>query len=91
VTRGEDVRATLTAVSEGDAVAAIVYETDAAAAGGAVDTVEIPADVNALARYPVAALADSGNSATAAAFVEFVLSPEAQAILAGYGFAPPTS
>lgn len=91
VTRGEDARATLTAVSQGDAVAAIVYDTDAASAGGAVDTVEIPADINVLAAYPIAPLSASANAATAGAFVEFVLSTEAQQILADYGFAPPTS
>lgn len=91
VTRGEDVRATLTAVSQGDAVAAIVYRTDAAAAGDAVGTVEIPPDVNVLATYPIVALAESGNAATAEAFVRFVLSPGVQALLSEYGFAPPSS
>ena len=36
VTRGQDVKATLAAVSPGDADAAIVYVTDAKAAGSAV-------------------------------------------------------
>ena len=44
VTRGQNAKATLTAVSEGDAVAGIVYVTDAQAAGDAVGSVEIPAD-----------------------------------------------
>ena len=37
VTRGQDVKATLAAVTTGDADAAIVYVTDAKAAGDAVD------------------------------------------------------
>ena len=91
VTRGEDGRATLAAVSQGDAVAAIVYATDAASVGDAVETVEIPADINVLAAYPIAPLSAGANTATAAAFVTFVLSADAQRILAGHGFAPPAS
>jgi molybdate transport system substrate-binding protein len=89
VTRGEDVRATLAAVSEGDAVAAIVYETDAAVVGDAVETVAIPDDLNVVATYPIAALSDSGSPDAAAAFVEYVLSPGAQEVLADAGFGPP--
>jgi molybdate transport system substrate-binding protein len=89
VTRAEDVRAALAAVSRGDAAAGIVYRTDAAAAAGDVETVPIPARINAVAYYPVAALADSGNAATAEAFVDHVLSPPAQDVLARYGFGRP--
>ncbi|MGF1661198.1 MAG: molybdate ABC transporter substrate-binding protein [Kineosporiaceae bacterium] len=89
VTRGEDVRATLAAVAQGDAVAGIVYRTDAAAAGDTVATVAIPAGINAVAEYPVAALTGSGNPEAAAAFVDFVLSPPGLDILAEYGFGPP--
>ncbi len=42
ITRGQNVGATLTAVAEGDAVAGIVYVTDARSAGDAVEAVEIP-------------------------------------------------
>jgi molybdate transport system substrate-binding protein len=49
VTRGQNAKATLTAVSEGDAVAGIVYVTDAEAAGDDVDTVAIPEDQNVIA------------------------------------------
>jgi molybdate transport system substrate-binding protein len=91
VTRGEDVRATLAAVARGDAVAGIVYGTDAAAAGDAVTPVPIPPDVNAVAGYPVAALAESRNPDAAAAFVDFVLSPPGQGVLAEHGFGPPPS
>ena len=54
ITRGQDVKTTLTAVTDGDAVAGIVYVTDAQAAGAKVDTVEIPAAQNAIAKYPIA-------------------------------------
>jgi len=39
-----------------------------------------------LASYPVAVLADGPHPAVAQAFLTWVLSPEAQAVLASYGF-----
>jgi molybdate transport system substrate-binding protein len=89
VTRGQNVKATLAAVSEGDAVAGIVYVTDALAAGDAVDTVDIPEDQNVIATYPVAVLTDTQNAALASAFVDYVTSDEGQAALADRGFLPP--
>ena len=90
VTRGDNVGATLTAVTEGDAVAAIVYVTDARAAGAAVDAVEIPAEENVLAAYPIGVLADAGAPAASDAFVAFVLGDDGQAVLRAFGFLPPT-
>jgi molybdate transport system substrate-binding protein len=89
VTRGTDVRSTLAAVSKGDAVAAIVYVTDAAAAGDAVDTVEIPAEQNVVAEYPIAVVTGSEDTELARAFVAYVLSDRGQAVLADAGFLSP--
>lgn len=89
VTRGQNVRATLTAVSEGDAVAGIVYETDAKAAADKVDTVAIPDAYNVLATYPAAAIQGSLHLDAARDFVEYLSGSRAQAILAEYGFLPP--
>lgn len=89
VTRGQNVRATLTAVSEGDAVAGIVYVTDAQSAADAVDTVEIPADQNEVAVYPIGVVDDAGNTDLAEAFLAYVASDEGQAVLEEYGFLPP--
>ncbi len=89
VTRGQNAKATLAAVSEGDAVAGIVYVTDALAAGDAVDAVEIPADDNVVATYPVAVLTDTRDAALASAFVDYVASDDGQAILEERGFLPP--
>lgn len=88
VTRGQNVGATLTAVTEGDAVAGIVYLTDAAGAGDAVEAVTIPADLNVIATYPIGALTSAGAADVAQAFIDFVLSAEGQAILVEYGFVP---
>lgn len=88
VTRGQNVKATLTAVTDGDAVAAIVYATDAVAAGDSVDVVEIPDDVNAIATYPIGLVAGADDEDLAAAFVDYVLG-DGQATLAEFGFQPP--
>ena len=86
ITRGADAKATLAAVSQGDANAAIVYVTDVKAAGTTVQGVEIPADQNVVAVYPIAPIASSTNAKLAQSFIEYVVSPAGQKILAKYGF-----
>ena len=88
ITRGQDVKATLAAVTNGDADAAIVYVTDAKTAGAAVTAVPIPDAQNAIATYPIVVLKQTGNSATAHAFVAYVAGPKGQATLKSYGFLP---
>ena len=88
-TNEPDVRSLLTKVEAGDLDAGIVYVTDVMATGDTVEGVEIPADDNVVATYPIAALADAANPDTADAFVEFVLSDEGQEILQSYGFDSP--
>jgi molybdate transport system substrate-binding protein len=88
-TNEPDVRSLLTKVEAGDLDAGIVYVTDVMAAGDTVGGVEIPADDNVVATYPIAALTDAANPDTADAFVEFVLSDEGQDILQSYGFDSP--
>lgn len=84
----ENVRAVVEKVVLGEADAGIVYATDVAAVAGEADGVVIPAEVNVVTEYPIAATAAAGNPDGAAAFVEFVLSDAGQEILAGYGFGP---
>jgi molybdate transport system substrate-binding protein len=84
-----DVRSLLTKIEAGDLDAGIVYATDVLAAGDTVEGVEIPAEANVVATYPIAALTDAANPDTADAFVEFVLSDEGQEILQSYGFDSP--
>lgn len=90
VTRGQNVKATLTAVTEGDAVAGIVYVTDAQSAGDAVEQVAIPDAQNAIATYPISVLAGTGAPELARAFVAFVASPEGERVLKEFGFLAPT-
>ncbi len=81
-----DVRALLTKLEAGELDAGIVYVTDVLSTAGAVEGIDIPDDFNVIAEYPIASLAEAPNPEAAAAFVDFVLGAEGQAILAGYGF-----
>ncbi|MDY7105658.1 MAG: molybdate ABC transporter substrate-binding protein [Actinomycetota bacterium] len=87
-TNEPDVRALLTKLGADELDAGIVYATDVIAAGDAVEGIEIPADQNVVADYPIAALANAPNPAAAAAFVELVLAPGGRDILADHGFDP---
>jgi molybdate transport system substrate-binding protein len=91
VTRGVDVKATLDAVTHGDADAAIVYVTDAKTAGKDVTSVTIPDDQNAIAVYPIATLTGSAKKEVSRAFVDYVTGSKGQAVLRSYGFLPPQS
>jgi molybdate transport system substrate-binding protein len=88
-TNEPDVRALLTKIEAGELDAGITYVTDVISTAGRVEGVDIPDENNVVAEYPIAALASAPNPDAAAAFVEFVLSNEGQAILTGYGFSSP--
>jgi len=90
VTRGQDVKATLAAVTTGDAEAAIVYVTDAKSAGSTVETVTIPDAENAVATYPIATLTASTNKEASKAFVDSVTSSKGHATLRSLGFLSPS-
>lgn len=81
-----NVKAVLTKVQAGEADAGLVYVTDVAAAGGAVDGVNVVGAERAANEYPIAALRQSQNPAVAQAFIDFVLSARGQQILAEHGF-----
>ncbi len=82
-----NVKGVVTKVSSGEADAGIGYVTDAKAAASSVEGVDIPDSQNVVADYPMAVLKQSANSNLAYAFLDFILSPEAQAVLEKYGFA----
>jgi molybdate transport system substrate-binding protein len=75
-------------VQSGDADAAIVYVTDAKAAGRTVTAIPIAASLNVLAVYPIAPIASSQNATLAQAWIDYVLSPVGKRTLAKYGFLP---
>ena len=89
ITRAEKVKAVVTAVAEGDAEAGIAYVTDVIAAGDRLSGVEIPADQNSTAAYPIATLRGAQNATLAGAFVAYVLSDAGQTTLRSYGFGAP--
>jgi molybdate transport system substrate-binding protein len=84
-----DVKSALSTVELGEADAALVYRTDAIAAGDKVRGIEFPESTSAITNYPIVALAHSSNMATARAFVAFVLSPNSIAELVTAGFQKP--
>jgi molybdate transport system substrate-binding protein len=83
----QDVKATVQKVATDEVDAALVYKTDVIAAGDQVDGIEFAEAQHAVNAYPIATLRDSRNPALAKAFVDYVLSPEGQAVLTKAGFA----
>jgi molybdate transport system substrate-binding protein len=81
------VTAVLNKVALGEADAGIVYVSDIVTSGK-VDGVAIPDSQNVIADYPIAALKNARNKATADSFMSFVLSPDGQSILKAAGFEP---
>lgn len=88
-TNEPDGRALLVKIEAGELDAGIVYATDVAATGDRVEGVDIPAEVNVVATYPIAALTNAPNRGGADAFVTFAVSDQARAILSRYGFSLP--
>lgn len=85
VAGAESVRAALLLVSRGEAPYGIVYRTDAAADANVKVVGTFPEDSHPPIIYPIAITADSRN-ADAAAYLEFVRSPEAAALFQAEGF-----
>lgn len=85
----ENVKAVVTKVTLGEADAGIVYATDVTAAGADAEGVDIPADVNVVAEYPIAVTKGATNVGGAQSFVDFVTGEQGQRILASYGFLAP--
>ena len=84
-----NVKAVVTKVTSGQVDAGIGYVTDAKAAAATADGVAIDDKDNVVAEYPMAVLKQSKNQNLAYAFLDYILGPDAQAILAKYGFTGP--
>jgi molybdate transport system substrate-binding protein len=87
VSRELNVRQVLAKIGLGEADAAIVYRTDAAAARE-VEVIAIPPDLNVTAEYPIAVLTRARQPALAGRFVALVLSSDGLDVLARHGFQP---
>lgn len=84
-----DVKAVLAKVTEDEADAGFVYQTDAVAAGDAVTAFEVPGAADHVTRYPIATLEQAGDTDLAQEFVELVLSSTGRDVLAEAGFGAP--
>lgn len=84
----QSVRQALDYVARGEVEAGFVYSTDAALMP---DKVKVAFTVATLkpVLYPAAPIAASPNGALAQKFVEFLTAPQAQGVLAKYGFGKP--
>ena len=87
VSNEDNVKQVVAKVQLGEADAGVVYTSDAVAAPD-LKTIEILAELNVIAKYPIAPLAKSTNADLAKTFVDYVLSPEGQAVLQKWGFGP---
>lgn len=85
----EDARSTLDKVVSGEADAALVYASDAAAAGDAVRTIEIPGAEAHRATYFIGALDQAADQDLAEQLVDLVLAAEGRQVLAAAGFGAP--
>jgi molybdate transport system substrate-binding protein len=89
VSRELNVRQVLAKVTLGEADAAIVYRSDVTPPKQDIRVVEIPQDLNVVARYPVAIVARAEHEALAHAFLELLRSANGQATLRSTGFRSP--
>jgi molybdate transport system substrate-binding protein len=82
-----DVKQVVAKIQLGEADAGIVYMSDTVATPD-LQKIEIPAESNVIAKYPMAALSQSQNPNLAQAFIAYVLSTDGQATLQKWGFLP---
>ena len=87
VSEEESVRAVLAKVALGEADAGFVYASDAVSQPALV-RLDLPAEHNPVAEYPLAALRASPHAGAASDFIGFVLSASGQQILERHGFIP---
>jgi molybdate transport system substrate-binding protein len=89
VSEEDNVKGVVAKVRFGEADAGIVYVSDITPDAAAdVSFIEIPPEFNIVADYPIARVVDAQAPEPARQFIEFVLSPRGQMILADHGFQP---
>jgi len=87
VSNEDNIRQAVTKVQLGEADASIVYVSDAVAVPELL-RIEIPAEMNVIAEYPIAPVSETTNVDLANEFIGYVLSPAGQAALKKWGFTP---
>ncbi|MCC6178128.1 MAG: molybdate ABC transporter substrate-binding protein [Chloroflexi bacterium] len=89
VSREPNVRQVVAKIQLGEGDAAVVYLTDVTPQSAPdLRTIEIPAEVNMLAAYPIALVAGGPRTEAGASFIAFVLSPAGQGVLQNWNFTP---
>ncbi len=89
VSEEDSVKGVVTKVRLGEADAGLVYASDVTPSiASEVQTISVPLNFNVKAAYPVAVSSGSHQAGLAQQFVDFVLAPEGQIVLANYGFEP---
>ena len=89
VSREPNVRQVVAKVQLGEADAAVVYFSDVTPASAPdLLTISIPDDLNTLASYPIALVANGPQAELGQAFIDLVMAPTGQAILSRWNFSP---
>jgi len=88
VSNEDNVKQVVAKVRLGEADAGMVYESDSVAAPELVK-IEIPAEANVIAVYPIAILGSGIEPELGQAFIEYVLSDAGRAVLHTWGFRAP--
>ena len=87
VSEETNVRQVAAKVQLGEADAGIIYFSDVTPTlRDAVQVIQIPPEMNVIAKYPIAVVKGAQNEAGARAFIAYVLSPAGQTILVRHGF-----
>ena len=90
VSREDNVQAIVAKIELGEGDAAFVYQTDALASGS-VRSVDIADEANHVqVMYAGVVIATSAHPEAARAFLHWLTGPDGRAILAGFGFLPPS-
>ena len=89
VSKEDNVAAVVSKIELGEGDAAIVYLTDARNSTK-VTPVPVPAAANVPATYGAVPVKASQSPGAAAAFISWLAGPDGQAILARFGFLPPS-
>ncbi|WP_372451860.1 molybdate ABC transporter substrate-binding protein [Catellatospora tritici] len=89
VTLEQEVKGALQKVKLGEVDAALVYRTDTQAAANDVDGIEFPESAKAINDYPVVLLKNAPNETAAQAFLDYLQTGPAKAVLGAAGFQAP--
>jgi len=91
VSHEPNVKQVLVKVMLGEADAAIVYRSDVNGTSRQVGVLAIPAEINVIAEYPIAVVAEAAHPTLAREWIAFVLSDAGRAALVRAGFLTPAA